>query len=222
VCGDTEVAFAGAPGAPTDGLVLVAGTGAAAARLAGGRQTETADGDGWLLGDGGSGFWIGRRSVRTVLAALDGRGQPTLLTAAVAGRYLGAAVPAHPADRPAALALRARIAQAVRARPPLDLAGVCPLVTTAADRGDEVARDVLAGAVTRLCATLHTLAPRPDEVLVTTGGLLGPDGALLAPLTRRLAPAGLRPVPVPDGLAGAVALARRMPAAGARRTDRMS
>ncbi|MEU2774761.1 hypothetical protein ABZ646_17910 [Streptomyces sp. NPDC007162] len=48
---DIEAAFAAAPGAPADGLALVAGTGAVAMRIAGRQATTTVDGDGWLLGD---------------------------------------------------------------------------------------------------------------------------------------------------------------------------
>ena len=60
---DLEVAFA--PGTPEpDGSVLVAGTGATAGAVAGHRLTRTADGHGWLLGDDGSGFWLGREAVR--------------------------------------------------------------------------------------------------------------------------------------------------------------
>ncbi|MHC5905222.1 hypothetical protein ACVNF4_15160, partial [Streptomyces sp. S6] len=66
---DIEAAFAGAPGHPTDGLALIAGTGSVAARVRGRVLTATSGGDGWLLGDDGSGFWIGRRAVRAALRA---------------------------------------------------------------------------------------------------------------------------------------------------------
>jgi N-acetylglucosamine kinase-like BadF-type ATPase len=85
---DIEAAFASAPGAPADGLALVAGTGAVALRITGRRGVATVDGDGWLLGDDGSGFWIGRAAVRAALRMADGRGAPTVLAGAV-GRELG-------------------------------------------------------------------------------------------------------------------------------------
>ncbi|MFC8514642.1 BadF/BadG/BcrA/BcrD ATPase family protein [Streptomyces sp. NPDC057257] len=87
VSSDIEAAFASAPGAPADGLALVAGTGAVAMRIADRGATTTVDGDGWLLGDDGSGFWIGREAVRAALRMADGRGGPTLLAEAV-GRAL--------------------------------------------------------------------------------------------------------------------------------------
>ena len=63
------------------GAVLIAGTGTIAAWIADGEVTHRIDGHGWLVGDDGSGFWLGRQAVRAVLAELDGRGEPTLLRA---------------------------------------------------------------------------------------------------------------------------------------------
>jgi N-acetylglucosamine kinase-like BadF-type ATPase len=63
---DLEVAFAAGTPEP-DGSVLVHGTGATAGAVAGHRLTRTADGHGWLLGDDGSGFWLGREAVRATL-----------------------------------------------------------------------------------------------------------------------------------------------------------
>ncbi|MET8409496.1 BadF/BadG/BcrA/BcrD ATPase family protein [Streptomyces sp. NPDC005195] len=88
VSSDAEAAFASAPGTPADGLALVAGTGAVATRIAGRRCVATVDGDGWLLGDEGSGFWIGRGAVRAALRMADGRGAPTTLARSV-GLALG-------------------------------------------------------------------------------------------------------------------------------------
>lgn len=88
ICSDIEAAFAAAPGTPADGLALVAGTGAVAMRITGRRGTVTVDGDGWLLGDDGSGFWIGRTAVRAALRMADGRGPATTLALSL-GRALG-------------------------------------------------------------------------------------------------------------------------------------
>ncbi|MDH6218631.1 N-acetylglucosamine kinase [Streptomyces pseudovenezuelae] len=88
ICSDIEAAFASAPGTPADGLALVAGTGAVAMRITDRHCTATVDGDGWLLGDDGSGFWIGRAAVRAALRMADGRGRETVLAGSV-GRALG-------------------------------------------------------------------------------------------------------------------------------------
>ena len=46
-------------------------------------MSSVRDGLGWLLGDDGSGFWIGHRVARAVAAELDGRGPSTSLTGRV-------------------------------------------------------------------------------------------------------------------------------------------
>ncbi|WP_336621284.1 BadF/BadG/BcrA/BcrD ATPase family protein [Streptomyces sp. DH10] len=102
---DIEAAFASAPGTPADGLALVAGTGAVAMRITDRRGTVTVDGDGWLLGDDGSGFWIGRAAVRAALRMADGRGAPTVLAATV-GRELGVPGDALPGGAAAGGAVR--------------------------------------------------------------------------------------------------------------------
>ncbi|MEV2189714.1 BadF/BadG/BcrA/BcrD ATPase family protein [Streptomyces phaeochromogenes] len=95
VSSDIEAAFASAPGAPADGLALVAGTGVVAMRIRDRRCAVTVGGDGWLLGDDGGGFWIGRSAVRAALRMADGRGGPTTLAYAV-GRALGVPIGALP------------------------------------------------------------------------------------------------------------------------------
>ncbi|MEU8764159.1 BadF/BadG/BcrA/BcrD ATPase family protein [Streptomyces sp. NPDC048659] len=194
VRGDADVAFAAGTGTPADGLVLIAGTGAAAARVAGRRAVRAADGDGWLLGDAGSGFWLGREALRAVLRALDGRGPATALTGPVAA-LCGGLTKEH-------------VVRYAYAAEPVRLAALSPLVVEAAAGGDEVASALLDEAAAELAATVTALAPRPGEPLVVTGGLLGPGGPLLPRLRARVAPLGLVPDPVRDGLAGAVALAR--------------
>ncbi|GAA1425203.1 BadF/BadG/BcrA/BcrD ATPase family protein [Streptomyces thermospinosisporus] len=207
VYGDCEVAFASGPGAPADGLVLIAGTGSTAARLAGRRAVRLVDGHGWLTGDEGSGFWLGREALRAAVRALDGRGPRGPLVE----RVLAEVAPEHRLDdRPSPLALirlRDAVADWTYSRPPVALAALCPLVTDAADGGDPAARALLDRAAGELADKVAALDPRPGELLVTTGGLLAPGGPLTDRLAARLAPTGLRIEAVPDGAAGAVALA---------------
>ncbi|MEU7031205.1 BadF/BadG/BcrA/BcrD ATPase family protein [Streptomyces sp. NPDC046275] len=202
VHGDAEVAFAAGPGTPADGLVLIAGTGAAGARVVERRLVSAVDGDGWLLGDAGSGFWLGREALRAVLRALDGRGPATALSGPVAELCGGLS--------------KERVVGHAHAAHPVRLAALSPLVVAAAAAGDPVAAELLDRAADELSMTVRALLPRPGEPLVVTGGLLGPGGPLLDRLSARVAALGLVPSPVPDGLAGAVALARLAdPGAGA-------
>lgn len=55
-----------------EGAAVIAGTGSVAARIMDGVLAEVAGGAGWLLGDGGSGFWIGHRVVQAVASDLSG------------------------------------------------------------------------------------------------------------------------------------------------------
>lgn len=97
---------------------------------------------------------------------------------------------------------------AVMDRPPVQLALLAPLVAEAARHDDAVAADILETAADHLTGTVRALEPRPGERIVVTGGLLGDDGPLDAPLTARLRTLGLTPDHVADGSLGAVALAR--------------
>jgi glucosamine kinase len=183
-----------------DGYAVVAGTGAAAIGVRGGRQVRVADGLGWLLGDAGSGFWIGRRVVRAVAADLDGRGPTTALTALLLGDLgLDAAEPRSGGGRSVALTGLVRAVYALR---PIELARFAPLVFAAGD--DAAAAEIRAGARTALMTALD--AVRDDAVrgpLVCGGGVLGSLGL----------EAGLPGVDevrtVADGAIGAVVLALR-------------
>ncbi|WP_235968201.1 N-acetylglucosamine kinase [Streptomyces mesophilus] len=201
VYGDAEVAFASGPGAPADGLVLIAGTGATAARISGRRSAQIVDGHGWLLGDEGSGFWLGREAVRAALWALDGRGPHSLLVE----RVLELAAPGK--DRDDRPLLRDVIADWAYSRPPAALAALSPLVVGTAAEGDQVALGLLDDAADELADKLRVLGARRGELLVATGGLIAPGGPLAGRLAVRVESMGLRLTAVRDGGAGAVALA---------------
>lgn len=79
VVNDALVALeAGAPGAP--GVVIISGTGSIAYGRNSRNEGARAGGWGHVLGDEGSGYWIGRAALRAVLREADRRGPQTLLT----------------------------------------------------------------------------------------------------------------------------------------------
>ncbi|MBB3731317.1 N-acetylglucosamine kinase [Nonomuraea dietziae] len=92
--GDVVVTFAAGTSA-ADGTVLVSGTGAIAARIIDRAQGRLADGYGWLLGDEGSGFWLGRAAARVAVRELNA-GTPGLLTRLVTGHLLPSSPPVMP------------------------------------------------------------------------------------------------------------------------------
>ena len=204
---DVEVAFASAPGSAGDGIVLVGGTGAVAARLIEGHVVATVDGHGAMLDDAGSGHWIGRRAAQLVLRALDGRGDWTSLVPALTATFLDRPIMEAPYARLESEQARGELVPKLIDAGLIALAELCPLVTTADAAGDPVAGRILDEAADALAETVAVLQPEPTEPLVTTGGLLGPGGPLLDRLARRVAKWNVEPAPVADGTAGALRLA---------------
>ncbi|MET8868610.1 BadF/BadG/BcrA/BcrD ATPase family protein [Nonomuraea sp. NPDC004580] len=81
---DPLLAFVAGTPEPS-GHVLLSGTGAVALRVADRRVTEVADGQGWLLGDEGSGFWLGRAAARHTIHHLTT--PPTSSTPDMSGNH---------------------------------------------------------------------------------------------------------------------------------------
>jgi N-acetylglucosamine kinase-like BadF-type ATPase len=79
VVNDALVALeAGIPGDP--GVVIISGTGSIAYGRNAANEAARAGGWGYVLGDEGSGYWIGRAALRAVLREADDRGPKTALT----------------------------------------------------------------------------------------------------------------------------------------------
>ena len=197
---DLEVAFAGGTPA-SDGAVLVAGTGAAAGSVTDHRLTRTADGHGWLLGDDGSGFWLGREAVRATLQTLDAGTPPGPLVEGVLHEL--------DADRPGRDAQHDRVIQVVNSRPGVQLSALAPLVTAAYRAGDPQAHSIVERAAAALLATLALIRdPAESTPIVLAGSLAGdasPVGAELRTLlAARFAGAVL---PARSGVGGAAWLA---------------
>ncbi len=196
---DVLAAYFSGTAAP-DGYVLLSGTGASAVRVEDGRLAAISDGLGWLIGDVGSGFWLGREVVRAGLAPLDGRGSSTLLTGLLLDTLGITPDDQRTGGRTSALVAATA---ALYAMAPLRLADFASLVFVAAGAGDRVAAGILDEAAAGLTETLA--AVRTSDVegpLVAAGSVLArqPDFA------NRVAPGA---VVATDGLAGAAVLALR-------------
>ncbi|MGN9805062.1 N-acetylglucosamine kinase [Micromonospora sp. L32] len=206
VHGDALVAYASGTAAP-DGTVLIAGTGAIAAQVRDLRLDRVADGHGWLLGDAGSGFWLGREAVRRLLATLDSAGTPGPLGRRLLTELLGTAeVAARPRDTVDALI------QAVTRRPPVELARLAPLVVAAAVEGEPEAVALIERAAAHLVDSAGRIRPAGAVTpIVLGGGLLTGDTPLAAAVRaeahRHWPDAPVRPAG--DGAAGAAWLAAR-------------
>jgi N-acetylglucosamine kinase-like BadF-type ATPase len=199
VSDDAEIAFYAAANPP--GAVLVCGTGSLAVAYAGDGRRHRSGGHGYLLGDEGSGYWIGREAVRAALRSADGRGEPTALARAVPG-LLGrasleevvSAVYAGEVGRPELAALAE---------------GVIGLEDPGAVRIASRAADELVLALRAALEGVGIEGSSPAVVL--SGGLLRPDGSLRRLVEGRLG----RQVPSARVLAGSPA-----PAVGAARLAR--
>jgi glucosamine kinase len=185
----------------SDGYALISGTGAGAIRVEDGRQVAVADGLGWLLGDEGSGFWIGHHVVRAVLADLDGRGPSTALTPLLLAR-LGVAGPSDAGDREPIIA----VVRKLYAGPPVRLADCARLVFEV--DGDGTADRILDDAAAALERTLTAVrSPTVSGPVVLGGGILGHGGQIVDRLVA--AHVGAEVHVVPDGALGVSVLALR-------------
>jgi glucosamine kinase len=204
---DLEVAFAAGTPEP-DGSVLVAGTGATAGAVTGRRLTRTADGHGWLLGDDGSGFWLGREAVRAALRALDAGEAPGRLAGAVL-RELGAT------ERQ-----RDQVIEAVHSRPAVQLSALAPLVSAAYRDGDPEARSIVERAAAALLTTLGRIRDPGETTPIVLAGSLTSDTSPVGTTLRALLPgrfAGpVRPARTGVGGAAWLALAALDPALATR------
>lgn len=193
----------------TAGVAMVAGTGAIAGAVDDGAVARVVDGNGWLLGDAGSGFSIGHRVARAVVADLDG-GPATALTPALLDALGIARDERLREGRPVVLC--DLIAALYRGRP-VELAAFAPLAFAAAADDDAVASTIVRDAVAALAALLHLArATQPTGPTVLGGsvlvhGVLRADPGLTGPLDAAITSAA--PRIASDGLTGATVLALR-------------
>jgi N-acetylglucosamine kinase-like BadF-type ATPase len=178
VVNDALVALeAGAPAQP--GVVVIAGTGSIAYGRNDHNQAARAGGWGYVLGDEGSGYWIGRAALRAVLREADRRGAPTALTPLVLQHYGVARAQDlihqvyHAALRPSAIAALAQCVQG------------------AFDTGDPVAIGILRRAADELESFAVSVAARLGIAgsafpFVLSGGIFRAVPWLEQELTRRL------------------------------------
>lgn len=82
---DSTTSFLGALG-DTRGAVVAAGTGVVTLAV-GASRVARVDGWGYLMGDAGSGYWIGREALDAVMREYDGRGPVTALRAVAEERW---------------------------------------------------------------------------------------------------------------------------------------
>lgn len=178
VVNDALVALeAGAPGIP--GVVVIAGTGSIAYGRNDRHEAARAGGWGYVLGDEGSGYWIGRAAIRAVLSEADRRGPETQLTGLLL-EYFGVS---------RAQELIHEVYQATLK--PSAISALAQCVNTAFQHGDPVAIGILRGSADQLEASALSVARRLDLVgtdfpFVLAGGMFRAVPWLHEELARRL------------------------------------
>lgn len=193
---DCEAAFATGSASP-DGTVLVAGTGSIAARIEHHELVSTAGGYGWLLGDEGSAFWLGREAVRATLVALE-RDEPDDLTTAVLARADVPDVPRRDQWR--------RLITVANNAAPIALATYAPLVTAHATAPS--ADRIITAAVRTLADLAEAARPADDRSPIVLMGSLVHAQPLGSRLKLELTTRTSAPVTVAtEGAAGAAWLA---------------
>ncbi len=170
---DFEIALVGAH-AERQGVLLLSGTGSVAFGINERGETAQAGGWGYLLGDEGSGYWLGLQALRHLIAVADGRESSSSLAAAVL-RTL---------DLPDARALITWVYHAGQPRT-REIAALAPLVLHAAGMNDKVANRIVERGVRELVTLVNTINKRlklKQPRIAFAGGML----QIFNPLTEKL------------------------------------
>jgi N-acetylglucosamine kinase-like BadF-type ATPase len=200
IVNDALVALeAGAPDQP--GIVVISGTGSISYGRNAQGEAARAGGWGYVLGDEGSGYWIGRAALRAVLRQADRRGPATVLSEMLL-EHFGVTAPQELIHQVYTTHLK-----------PVAIGALATSVQSAFSQGDSVAIGILRGAANELETFALSVARRlgligEPFVFILAGGIFRAVPWLEQELERRL------PVAAPGSW---VRLLDREPAVGAVR-----
>ena len=203
---DARVALAGATGAEP-GVVIIAGTGSIACGVNSRGRFARAGGWGPTMGDEGSGSYIGRRALESVMMSYDYRGEPTSMMEPILRHFGVTSPPELPPviyDDPD---------KAMR-----EIAQLSKIAVRAGEEGDKVAREILKDAAKELAvaviAVIEQLRMERDEFHVAyVGGVFEAGGLILDPLREEIqdfAPRAEIAPPIDPPVIGAAKMAKAM------------
>jgi N-acetylglucosamine kinase len=178
VVNDALVALeSGAPGQP--GVVVISGTGSISYGRNARGEAARSGGWGYVLGDEGSGYWIGRAAIRAVLREADKRGPETALTDMLLAHF----------DVPQAQGLIHEVYNTQLK--PAAIGALAKCVQAAFSQGDEVAIGILRAAADELEGAALSVARRLDLIgepfpFILAGGIFRAVPWLEQELARRL------------------------------------
>ncbi len=147
VVNDALIALAAGTG-DAPGIVIIAGTGSIVYGRNDRYEAARAGGWGHIIGDEGSGYWIGREALASVVRAVDGRGPSTRLTEDVLAYF--------------DIADASRLPRIVydHELPRMSVAALGPIVQRARELGDAVATRILERAADELVLGARSVATR--------------------------------------------------------------
>lgn len=187
------------------GVGVIGGTGSIALGRAPDGRSARAGGWGYRLGDEGSGYAVGRAALHAVARAADGRGAPTALTPAILAHW---SLP-----QPDALIQHVYAAHTTRR----EIAELAEVVVRVAERGDEVAGEIVREAGRELALAAHAVVRQLDLAgsvpCALGGGVLVHAESITRVFFHTATELGLRLEPVQtvsEPALGAVKLAREM------------
>lgn len=137
-----------AGGGDAPGVVIIAGTGAIVYGRNANGEAARAGGWGHMIGDEGSGYWIGREALAAVMRGADGRGPATQLTADILAHFEISDVSRLP-----------RIVYD-REQPRMAVSALGPLVQRVSEQGDAVATRILERAAEELVLAARSVTTR--------------------------------------------------------------
>jgi N-acetylglucosamine kinase-like BadF-type ATPase len=182
---DHEIALVGAHGLRR-GILVLSGTGSLASGVGSSGEYILINGLGYLLGDEGSGYWMGLEALRAAVRGADGRGRQTALSGAILNGLglqtvrelmLWVYQPGQPRNR--------------------DIAGFARLVLHHAEKGDDIAQEIVARAAHELALATRALRYRLNMEhlpIAFAGSLLTHDNPLSRLVCQRL---NLGAIPLP-------------------------
>lgn len=180
ICSDSVSASAAT--VMSDGVVIVAGTGITALAIGHNRtSSHTFSGDGYLIGDEGSAYWIGRTGLNVALRAADGRGGDIDLLDGACAHF--ATVPHE---------LPHKVHQL--ARPVFSIAQFARVVSDFAAQGNEEALSILNQATSEIALIATTAMNKSGSKnfeVILMGGVLAPGNLLTQLVLTRLQSLGL-------------------------------
>jgi len=175
VIDDAEVAFSSAT-REQNGTALIAGTGSITIEILNRQVTSIAGGGGWLLGDEGSAFWLGREVIRTTLTALREEQEIAGLPKALLTEVIGTSNFDY-STKAARVNLRQDLIGFVYKEDPIQLARFAPLVSKYAEENDPIAIGIVEQAVELLTKNVLSVRKASDNGPVVLIGSVIAQGA---------------------------------------------